>query len=102
MAYVGKELVQNVKKDFQGNIAKWKQDGQYSDIALKELELNSYLKQREQRLVCFILGIVGKGIVGLDRRISQVVSIVESVYNLTNNSFMPFRCRKKQWLLPNM
>ena len=91
MAFLGSEVAAGIKEDFDNNILKLKHHGSYGSQALKDLELCSYLKKREQRLVCILLGIAGKSISGLGSNIAMVVAIVESVYNLKLNSIMPFR-----------
>ena len=46
MAFVGKEVAEKLNEDYQGNIVTWKQDGNYSDKTLIDLEKTSYLKNR--------------------------------------------------------
>ena len=62
MAFVGKEVAEKLNENYPRNIATWKPDGNYSDKALIDLEKTSYLKNRERRLVCCVLGIAGKSI----------------------------------------
>jgi hypothetical protein len=86
---IAKTLKDAILSDYKNNISTNKINGLDSNY-IENLNLESYGNGREPRLLCFILGLIGKSVSNLGESLPQVVLTLESIYKLTTGSILPF------------
>jgi hypothetical protein len=90
MVHIAKDLSKTIKVDHNLNMHSWREKGEIRASFLESLNLSKYLKNRDLRLVSFLMGFVGLPLDGIGENLPQLVIILESLYKMVVGSVMPF------------
>ena len=91
LVFISKDITKTMKTDFDSNInTDWKENGLYKSSLLENMNLESYLRKRDIRLVSFLLGFLDVPLQHAGDSLPMLLTIVESIYNLVTGSVMPF------------
>ena len=91
MVFLAQDIKTKIRKDIESNISQFKRNGIYCADALGKMGLKRYLKDRESRLVCFLLGLNGKNLDSIGDDLPRYTFLIESFYNIASGSIMPLR-----------